>query len=155
MSNRVVYSYHWAWRNRLLIRTIFSCVFIAMLMVIFRGLEYALNEPSVFIVWSFVIVVYNMSEIPRERKVVRNVIIKGNEIKIVRYNNEETVFKLGDISCISKVDRKHGFGGYPVEQLLVSVNEKGDFKIPVNINNFEKMCQQLNVDNFKSLEVSY
>lgn len=146
------YTYNWAWRNRLLIRSLLSCAFVAILMVVFKGFNGVIEEPSVFIVWSVVIITYNLSEIPKERNVVKKVVIEGCTVKLIQYNSKETKFRLNEISSVEVIDAKYGFGGYPVEQLLVSVNSKVYFKIPVNIKGFKEVCRRFGIDDFKTLK---
>ncbi|MCP3697502.1 MAG: hypothetical protein GY920_02895 [Aliivibrio sp.] len=151
-KNIFTYSHSFQWKHRVIVRVLCSGLFILMLMILARGWPEIVKDPSSFLfIWG-IYVVFNLFQVPSERKKVKKISIKKENVTITQFNNKETQFMLSDISKVERIDRKHGFRGYLVEQLLIKVKGKGDFAVSANIKNFKCLCEQFSVIDIDKLD---
>lgn len=156
-KNIFTFTHSFRWKHRVIIRVACTGSFLLMLMIYARGWAEIAKDPSTFLftflfIWG-VFVIFNLFQIPTERKKVKKIAIKKDNVTLTQFNNIETQFKLSEISKVERIDRKHGFRGYLVDQLLIKVKRKGDFEVSTNIIDFEVLCEQLSVFDINKLDV--
>lgn len=154
MAERYIYKHSSLWHNRILIRVSITCFLIITAYLSVQGGDETIKDPSMLLYVCGIFVLLNCSDIPKQRKKVRQVVIEGGRlVTLTQDNHKQISFELSEISAKKLIPYKYGFNGYNVEQLLIQVPQKGDFEISSNINSFNRLCKQLLIDDFKSLEV--
>lgn len=152
MKEKIIFTFSFMWTFRIVFRVFFIGIFLLILLVLAKGATEIAERPGTFFfIWG-VYAIFNLFEIPTERKKVKKITIDGERIVIVKCNNEESTFNLSDIYTIEQIDRKHGFGGFRVAQLLIRVEKKGDFEVSMNIKNFKQLCNKLSVIDVDKLD---
>ncbi len=148
------FTYSWAWRHRILVRTSLTWLLISFVLILTRGIDETLENPSTLIMTCSVFAILNILSIKYEKDTVLEVRLLGEVCKIRTYDGRYQEFLLSDIQSKTRVTSEHGFRGYSLEQICIKINGISPIFISINIRDFDILCEALEIEDFKKLTIN-
>lgn len=143
MNKISTYNYSWLWmyRNFIALLSVGFCLF--LLTIITKGMQTLIDDPlPTLFIW-FVICIFSILRVYKERSLTKRLIIDNHIVKIIRYNKKVTDFDISEISKLEILEPSKSINGFAIKEMLIKIYGKDDCIVPVNIKNFDELFEVL------------